>query len=292
VTSKYYNIAHRLYLPCTVKTILWDLDGTLVDSFRFDLRVCSSILSLHANRDVSIPAQTLRNGFALSGADFWKYLFDAMEIGTGEAAVSKAHADWVYRRAVEAFPLNDGILEILQTARNMGVNMAVVSNNPEQEVAGIVRNSDISQYFDLVVGNDGSGRAKKPQPDSYLYAANALGVPAGDCAVIEDSVLGLQAGRASGAYVIGVASGAEDFEHLSGARLADDCYTGFSECYMRQDSGLAAGGGIRTAEPAMRDTLSGISATLGMSFDANWSNSNRYVFGNELGSFLKSLHPR
>ena len=108
--------------------------------------------------------------------------------------------------------------------------MAVVSNNPEAEVVAITENSGILPLFDLVVGNDGKGRAKKPAPDSYVFAAQTLAVPISECAVIEDLVLGLNAGRAAGAYTIGVASGAESFAHLAASQLADVCHTAFTEC--------------------------------------------------------------
>jgi beta-phosphoglucomutase-like phosphatase (HAD superfamily) len=44
----------------------------------------------------------------------------------------------------------------------------------------------------------------KPHPDIFLHAAEQLGVAPGDCIVIEDSVGGVTAGRAAGAFVIGL----------------------------------------------------------------------------------------
>ena len=44
----------------------------------------------------------------------------------------------------------------------------------------------------------------KPAPDPYLLGAGLAGVPASDCAVIEDSLSGLESGRAAGAYLIGM----------------------------------------------------------------------------------------
>lgn len=46
----------------------------------------------------------------------------------------------------------------------------------------------------------------KPDPQGYLMAADAIGVPIEDCAVVEDSLQGVKAGRKSGAFVIGVAN--------------------------------------------------------------------------------------
>jgi HAD superfamily hydrolase (TIGR01509 family) len=231
--ASHINLADRLFLPSATQAILWDLDGTLVDSFRFDLRTCSKILTEHAGTQITIPEPLLREGFALSGVDFWRFLFDSLELSANEEAARNAFRDWACLRSVEPFPLNEGILEILDSARLAGVKMAVVSNNPEHEVVQIVKNSGIHDYFLSIIGNDGSGRAKKPAPDSYIYAANTISVSISSCVIIEDSVLGLQGGRSANAHVIGVATGADDFHTLLATGLADDCYTQFDQCFAR-----------------------------------------------------------
>ncbi|HEX5957558.1 MAG TPA: HAD family phosphatase [Hyphomicrobiaceae bacterium] len=222
------SLDDRLYLPAGTAAILWDLDGTLVDSFGLDLEVCGRILSEHAGRPVAIPVQVLREGFAMSGSDFWPFLFRSLDIAAPAVALEAAHNEWLAQRLARSFPVNEGIPEILNAAKAAGLRQAVVSNNPQHEVVQILTNSGLLGRFEVVVGNDGSGRAKKPAPDSYLYAATALGLDAGRCAAVEDSVLGLTAARAAGAYVVAVASGAELFETLKASRLADACYQRFT----------------------------------------------------------------
>jgi HAD superfamily hydrolase (TIGR01509 family) len=224
------SLDDRLFLPPGTAAILWDLDGTLVDSFQFDLAVCARILSVHAGRSVHIPDALLREGFAMSGADFWRFLFTSLKVEVPAEALDAAHADWLAQRLEQAFPINEGVREVLAAARAAGLRQAVVSNNPQDEVETILANSGLSDSFDLVAGNDGSGRAKKPAPDSYLYAAGALGIDPARCAAVEDSVLGLSAARACGAHVIAIASGAETFETLKASGLADVCYTGLTRC--------------------------------------------------------------
>jgi HAD superfamily hydrolase (TIGR01509 family) len=223
----YLSLDHRLLLPPDTAAILWDLDGTLVDSFGLDLEVCARILSAHAGRTVTIPEPALREGFAMSGSDFWAFLFKSVGVDARAGALEAAHEEWLAQRLVRAFPIHEGIPEILNAARAAGLRQAVVSNNPQDEVVKILDNSGLLDRFDVVAGNDGSGRAKKPAPDSYLYAAEALGLAAANCAAVEDSVLGLRAARASGAYVVAVGTGAELLETLEASGLADVCYARF-----------------------------------------------------------------
>ncbi|MBO0764037.1 MAG: HAD family phosphatase [Hyphomicrobiaceae bacterium] len=221
------SLDDRLFLPPDTRAILWDLDGTLVDSFRFDLAVCAGILSAHAGRTIHIPEALMREGFALSGSDFWAFLFNSLHVEAPTGALEAAHADWLAQRLRQAFPLNEGVREVLEAARSANLRQAVVSNNPEDELVKILDNCGLLDRFEVVAGNDGSGRAKKPAPDSHLYAARALGVDPARCAAVEDSLLGLQAARACGAYVVAVASGAEPFETLEASGLADACYPCF-----------------------------------------------------------------
>jgi HAD superfamily hydrolase (TIGR01509 family) len=221
------SLDDRLFLPPDTAAILWDLDGTLVDSFGLDLEVCADILSAHAGRPVAIPEAVLRRGFALSGSDFWAFLFQSLDVHAPAGALEAAHGEWLAQRLVRAFPVHEGIPEVLGAARAAGLRQAVVSNNPQGEVATILANCGLADRFEVVAGNDGSGRTKKPAPDSYLYAASALGVAPARCAAVEDSVLGLTAARAAGAYVVAVATGAELIETLEASGLADACYARF-----------------------------------------------------------------
>jgi HAD superfamily hydrolase (TIGR01509 family) len=221
------SLDDRLLLPAETAAILWDLDGTLVDSLGLDLEVCARILSAHAGRPVTIPEPVLREGFAMSGSDFWGFLFRSLDVSASAGALEAAHEEWLEQRLVRAFPINEGIPEILGAARAAGLRQAVVSNNPQDEVVRILANSGLLDGFDVVAGNDGSGRAKKPAPDSYLFAASSLDIDPARCAAVEDSVLGLTAARASGAYVVAVATGAELLETLDASGLADACYARF-----------------------------------------------------------------
>jgi HAD superfamily hydrolase (TIGR01509 family) len=230
VPTQRISLDDRLFLPPGTAAILWDLDGTLVDSFRFDLDVCARILSSRAGRPIHIPDRLLREGFAMSGADFWRFLFTSLDVEASAGALESAHADWLAGRLEQAFPINEGVREVVAAARAADLRQAVVSNNPQDEVERILANSGLADSFDLVAGNDGSGRAKKPAPDSYLYAAGMLGFDTSRCAAVEDSVLGLTAARASGGHVIAIASGAESFATLKASGLADVCYTRLTRC--------------------------------------------------------------
>lgn len=97
-------------------------------------------------------------------------------------------------------------LELIRALRARGVRTAVVTASRNGEA--ILRAAGLTELFDARVdGNDAArlGLAGKPAPDTFLYAAEALGVPPARAAVVEDALAGVEAGRAGGfAEVIGV----------------------------------------------------------------------------------------
>jgi beta-phosphoglucomutase family hydrolase len=105
---------------------------------------------------------------------------------------------------VEAFP---GSVSFLKYLRKLGIKTAIVTSSQNCET--VLRAANISDLFDARV--DGNviarhGLAGKPAPDSFLKAAEMLGVTPNAAVVIEDAISGVQAGAKGGfGLVIGVA---------------------------------------------------------------------------------------
>jgi beta-phosphoglucomutase family hydrolase len=123
------------------------------------------------------------------------------------------------REGVEIYP---GSLRLLDELATAGVRMAVVSSS--KNTPGVLAAAGISDRFEVVV--DGAVAARrglrgKPAPDTFLYAAERLGVAREDAVVVEDALSGVAAGR-NGKFglVIGVArDGNDDALKAAGADL-------------------------------------------------------------------------
>lgn len=110
------------------------------------------------------------------------------------------------RDGVQAYP---GSLALLDALDARGLRMAVVSSS--QNAPLVLRAAGIAGRFRVVVDGTVAGQqglAGKPAPDTFLYAAELLGVSPERCVVIEDAVSGVQAGAAGGfGLVLGVDRG-------------------------------------------------------------------------------------
>lgn len=123
-----------------------------------------------------------------------------------------------------AMPLRPGVKRLVQEAISNGVKVAVCSTSNERAVTSIVKNllgSEIFAKMPVFAGDVVS--KKKPSPDIYLLAAEKLGVEPARCVVIEDSEIGLAAGRAAGMRVIVTKSRYTEKESFEGADAVFDC---------------------------------------------------------------------
>jgi beta-phosphoglucomutase len=125
-----------------------------------------------------------------------------------------------YRDAVRAqVPLAPGCHDLLSALHAHGVQMAVGSSGPQENVELVLEAGGIRPFFGAVV-HAGLVQRGKPAPDIFLAAADLLRVPPARCVVLEDAPNGIQAALAAGMRVLGLATNhvaAELHEH--GAEL-------------------------------------------------------------------------
>ena len=102
------------------------------------------------------------------------------------------------------FPYIVGAREFLEALQTQGVPTAIAtSSNCDKMACLYARHPEIKNLVTAVLTAE-DARRSKPAPDCYLAAAERLGADISNCIVFEDSPNGLAAGRASGAFVIGV----------------------------------------------------------------------------------------
>lgn len=192
--------------PFRPSAVLWDFDGTLVDTEEVWVQTEIEVMARYG------VAWSYEQGVALCGASgpatmraMWaeatSQLGEPLDIAP-EAFWSQVPEGVLRHLETMGPPWRPGVPELLADLSNRGVPMAVVSASPPELLnAGLQQLPD--GFFGTMVSGPEMPRGK-PAPDAYLMAAERLGVETFDCIVVEDSVPGTAAGRASGAVVIAV----------------------------------------------------------------------------------------
>jgi len=183
--------------------VLFDMDGTLIDSEKVWDRSLVGVLRWLGGTDLSAAArtETLGGNLASSLAIVFR---EAGVVPT--PALREEAARMLVARTAELFeqglPWRPGALAALRTVRTAGLAVALVTNTgrdlTDKALAGIGR-----EHFDVTVCGD-EVPAGKPAPDPYLRAAELLGVAPQACVAVEDSPTGIAAAEAAGVAVLAV----------------------------------------------------------------------------------------
>ena len=292
-STEQITIAERLWIPIDTQAILWDMDGVLIDSLSLDLVICNQFLAQRFGNHVTISTEFIRSLFAYDPVKFWEFILafvkESYDIPNASRMLDTIVHDFNQARHNCVFKLNPGIADILEAVKASQLKMAVISNNPTQEVKETLSRSGILEYFDTVVGNDIQDIAKKPAPDSYLLGANLLGVEPEKCAVIEDSLVGVEAGSSANCYPIGVATGGADFAVLERSQLVQQVYTSFARNSLALQFGDVTKKKIITPNEFISHAIEHIAWRLGVEITLDWYNNNWWTLGEIIGKQIRTF---
>lgn len=201
----------ELCRPLPVRAIMFDLDGTLVDSISAYIelaRVAAAAFGLQ------VTEEQVRSALA-TGGSFWKAAVP-QDRRDGDAILkaisARASQEWpkVLREHGKLF---DGLVQTLDALKSLGIMLGIVSG-ARQEVLELLRPDGILDRFDAVVlGTDVS--RSKPDPEGILKCLGKLNVEPAAGLYVGDAPIDILASRAAGVRVVSVLTGAGDSASLS-----------------------------------------------------------------------------
>lgn len=179
--------------------VIFDMDGVLVDTGWAHRQAW---FDLAAQEELAMSDEFFRNTFGMQNNAILPLLRPGISVQEMERL-----ADWKerrYREVVQKRPeLAPGVIALLKDLKQQGFRLAVGSSAPPENLDIFWNGAGLQDYFDARVTNEEVPKSK-PSPDTFLRAAEKLGLAPARCAVIEDAVPGVQAGRAAGMTVVAV----------------------------------------------------------------------------------------
>jgi HAD superfamily hydrolase (TIGR01509 family) len=180
-----------------VQAVLWDMDGTLVDTEPYWIAAEFAMAERYGARWSDAHAlQLVGNDLVDSG----RYIKDVMGLDLTPEEIVEELLDGVVTQVDQAVPWRPGAVELLDSLRADGVRCGLVTMSYARFVAPILAHLP-PETFRVVVTGEQVTRGK-PHPEPYLTAAAALGVPPEECVAIEDSNTGAKSAEAAGCTVM------------------------------------------------------------------------------------------
>jgi HAD superfamily hydrolase (TIGR01509 family) len=183
-----------------VQAVLWDMDGTLVDSEKlWDI----SLAALYDRLGGQLRPEVRASLVGSSAENTIRIIYTDLGLDLDPAAMAESDR-WMHDYTAELFadglPWCDGAREMLEALAAEGTPMALVTNT-YRALAEQALNSIGRRYFSVTVCGDEVPNGK-PAPDPYQRAAALLGVSPEACLAVEDSATGAAAAESAGCAVV------------------------------------------------------------------------------------------
>ena len=185
----------------TVGAVLWDMDGTLIDSEEFHWTAWRDTM---ANEGITITRQQFLSSFGQRN--------DSILPRWLGAAASSERIDKIantkeerYRQLIRKHGISPlpGVEGWVHRLHNQGWLQAIASAAPRANVEAILEALSATRVFQGIVSAEDVERGK-PDPEVYLLAASRVGVPPHRSIVVEDAAAGIEGARRAGMKSIGV----------------------------------------------------------------------------------------
>ncbi|MBQ7432080.1 MAG: HAD family phosphatase [Lachnospiraceae bacterium] len=209
------------------KAVIFDLDGTLIDSMWMWPEIDSEYLGQYGY-GVPEDLQTAIEG--MSFTETAVYFKERFHIPDPIEAIKLQWNEMAYEKYTTEVPLKPGAGNLLAELKRRDIFMGIATSNSTELAQAVLDALGVKGYFQTVTTSC-EVAAGKPAPDIYLHVAAKLGVQPEECLVFEDVPAGIRAGKRAGMEVIAVADAFSQRDEAVKRKLADGFLTDFETLF-------------------------------------------------------------
>lgn len=177
-----------------VKSILFDLDGTLIDSMWMWKQIDIEFLGKYG---IELPEGLQQEIEGMSFSETATYFKTRFNIPKTEEEMKDDWNEMAWDKYKHEVPLKPGVLPFLKWCKAKGITMGIGTSNSRALVDVVLEVLGVESYFSSI-HTSCEVKKGKPSPDIYLLVAKDLNTPPENCLVFEDVVSGILAGKAAG----------------------------------------------------------------------------------------------
>ena len=214
-----------------IKAVIFDMDGVLINTeplhYQCWVEIFKETYGKELDYEVYKPCiGSTRQHFKDMIQREYGIVFDSLEEMN---RTMKEKKDEIIER--EGFPEMPGVDQMLAELKKSGYLMAVASSSPKQVITDTLESLDLLKYFTVVTSGD-EVKHPKPAPDTFLFAAEKLGMNVEECLVIEDSTNGGKAAKAANMPCVWLHNPDSGDQEIPGAVLEIPAWTSDAAKYV------------------------------------------------------------
>ena len=186
-------------LPEGIKGLIFDCDGTLVDSMPLHFQAWETVLQRH---NLHLSEARFYGWAGLPVDQIIQRLADEKGLIVDVAAIAEERDEYFHNQPLDLFRPVEVVVEIARSFRGV-LPMAVATGSTPASAEASLQAIGVLDWFDAVVSSHEVVHPK-PAPDVFLLAAERISIPPAQCVAFEDGEAGLASAREAGMHVVDI----------------------------------------------------------------------------------------
>ncbi|MDW7661386.1 MAG: HAD family phosphatase [Bacillota bacterium] len=183
-----------------IKAIIFDLDGTLVDSMWIWKQIDIDFLE---KRGIILPEDLQKQIEGKSFTETAKYFIERFDLNESIEEIQSEWNEMARQFYAERIPLKPGVKQLLMNAKLHGIKMGIGTSNSRELLLEVIKAHQIEGFFETIRTSCEVSQGK-PFPDIFLKVAEDLGVSPAECLVFEDTHAGVLAAKNAGMKAVAI----------------------------------------------------------------------------------------